>query len=100
MAATSVNEHINRGTRFGVCSLASDLAFFGYSCKPQTACLLTCCTYILSQRKDIEQRLRAEILAKVGPSQRPTYDQIREMKYMRAFINGPLFLRHVHLLDF
>ena len=63
----------------------------------QTACLLTCCTYILSQRKDLEQRLRAEIFEKVGPTQRPTYDQIREMKFMRAFINGKFLLRQCHL---
>lgn len=29
-------------------------------------------------------------MGQVGPSQRPTYDDIREMKYLRAFLNGAL----------
>jgi hypothetical protein len=33
-------------------------------------------------------RLREEILNKVGNSRRPTYDDIRDMKYLRAVING------------
>ncbi len=33
-------------------------------------------------------RLRNEILEKVGPTRCPTYEDIREMKYLRAFING------------
>ena len=35
-------------------------------------------------------RLREEILTKVGPTRRPTYDDIRELKYLRAVINGAL----------
>ena len=42
---------------------------------------------------DITLRLRAEILEKVGPTQRPTYDNIRDMKFLRAFINGELAYR-------
>lgn len=37
---------------------------------------------------EVTQRLRAEVLDKVGATQRPTYDNIRDMKYLRAFING------------
>ena len=33
-------------------------------------------------------RLREEILGKVGNSRRPDYDDIRDMKYLRAVING------------
>ena len=33
-------------------------------------------------------RLRNEILEKVGPTRCPTYEDIREMKYLRAVING------------
>jgi len=33
-------------------------------------------------------RLREEVLSHVGASRRPTYDDIRDMKYLRAFING------------
>jgi hypothetical protein len=37
---------------------------------------------------DILFRLRQEILDKVGPSRRPDYDDIKDMKYLRAVING------------
>jgi hypothetical protein len=43
---------------------------------------------MLTQRPDIVVRLRDELLQKVGPTKRPTYDDIRDMKYLRAFING------------
>ena len=43
---------------------------------------------MLAEHPDIEGRLRGEIYEKVGETGRPTYDQIREMKYMRAFLNG------------
>lgn len=43
---------------------------------------------MLSEHRDVEQRLRQEIYDKVGQTGRPTYDQMREMKYMRAFLNG------------
>ena len=38
------------------------------------------------------RRLREEILDVVGPTRRPTYDDIRNLKYMRAFINEVLRL--------
>ena len=43
---------------------------------------------MLSEHPDIEKRLRQEIFDVVGQMGRPTYDQMREMKYMRAFLNG------------
>ena len=43
---------------------------------------------MLSEHPDIEKRLRQEIDEKVGRTGRPTYDQMRELKYMRAFLNG------------
>ena len=46
---------------------------------------------MLSEHPDIEKRLREEIYEKVGQTGRPTYDQMREMKYMRAFLNGMSF---------
>ncbi|KAG5649755.1 hypothetical protein H0H81_002174 [Sphagnurus paluster] len=54
-----------------------------------TAAALTFAVYMLTQHPDITARLRAEIASKVG-SGRPTYEQIKEMKYLRAFINDPL----------
>ena len=47
--------------------------------------------YMLTQHPDIAQRLREEILNTVGRG-RPTFDQMKQMKYLRAFINGKLNL--------
>ncbi|KAK7445179.1 Protein kinase alk2 [Stygiomarasmius scandens] len=57
-----------------------------------TASLLTFAVYVLSQRSDVEKRLRDEIYEMVGSSARPTYKHIKEMKYLRAFINETLRL--------
>ena len=54
----------------------------------QTANTLTFALYILTQRPDITRRLREEISRIVGSSRNPTYQDIRDMKYLRAFING------------
>lgn len=43
---------------------------------------------MLSQHPDILRKLRSEILAIVGPNRRPTYDDFRDMKYLRAVLNG------------
>ena len=52
---------------------------------------------MLAEHPDIESRLREEIYEKVGETGRPTYDQIREMKYMRAFLNG--MYPHLCIID-
>ena len=54
-------------------------------------CLLTFSFYMLTQHPDIEHRLRQEIFEKVGPTGSPTYDQIRELKYVKAFLNGTYY---------
>ena len=56
----------------------------------KTASTLTFIVYMLSEHPDILRRLRQEILEKVGPQRRPTYDNFRDMKYLRAVINGAL----------
>lgn len=43
--------------------------------------------YMLTQHPHVVKRLREEIARTVGGG-RPTYEQIKEMKYLRAFING------------
>jgi cytochrome P450 len=65
-----------------------------------TMCLLTFSFYMLSEHPDIEQRLRQEIHNIVGQTGRPTYDQMREMKYMRAFLNEVLRLYPPVLVSF
>ena len=39
------------------------------------------------------RRLRQEILEKIGAQKRPTYDDFRDMKFLRAVINGALCYR-------
>ncbi|KAG1809091.1 cytochrome P450 [Suillus subaureus] len=52
-----------------------------------TAGTLTVALYLLSTHPHVMTRLREEVMTKVGPTDRPTYDNIREMKYLRAVIN-------------
>ncbi|TRM60069.1 cytochrome P450 [Schizophyllum amplum] len=48
--------------------------------------------YKLAEHPDILAKLREEILDKIGPTRRPTYEDIRDMKYLRAFLNEVLRL--------
>ncbi|KAF9444176.1 cytochrome P450 monooxygenase pc-3 [Macrolepiota fuliginosa MF-IS2] len=57
-----------------------------------TASLLSFSLYMLIEHPDITRRLRTEILSTVGPKSMPTYDDIRDMKYLRAFLNEVLRL--------
>jgi cytochrome P450 len=56
-----------------------------------TAATLTFVVYFLAMYPAVLTRLREEILAKVGPTRRPDYDDIKEIKYLRAVINGNCF---------
>ncbi|KAJ3499527.1 hypothetical protein NLJ89_g10090 [Agrocybe chaxingu] len=53
-----------------------------------TMAFLTFAVYMISEHPEFETRLRQEIYDKVGPSGRPTYENVRELKFMRAFLNG------------
>ncbi|KAI6151608.1 cytochrome P450 [Pisolithus tinctorius] len=57
-----------------------------------TASTLTFLVYMLSQHPHVLKRLRAEVLSTVGNSRRPTNEDVRDMKYMRAVINETLRL--------
>ncbi|KAG2029801.1 cytochrome P450, partial [Suillus americanus] len=57
-----------------------------------TAATLTYVIYMLIQHPDVLCHLWEEILSKVGSSRRPTYDDMRDMKYLRAVINETLRL--------
>ncbi|EJD42063.1 cytochrome P450 monooxygenase CYP63 [Auricularia subglabra TFB-10046 SS5] len=57
-----------------------------------TAALLTFTTYLLALHPDVFRQLRHEVLAVCGPDQPPTYETIRDMKYLRAVLNEALRL--------
>ncbi|KAK0184281.1 cytochrome P450 [Armillaria mellea] len=53
--------------------------------------LLTFAVYMMCEHPDMVTRLRSEVFEKVG-SNRPTCEDIREMKYLRAFLDETLRL--------
>ncbi|CEL62807.1 Cytochrome P450 52A13 OS=Debaryomyces hansenii GN=CYP52A13 PE=2 SV=1 [Rhizoctonia solani AG-1 IB] len=57
-----------------------------------TASLLTFTTYLLTQHSNVLQKLRGEVLERVGADAAPTYDHIKGMKYLRAVLNETLRL--------
>ncbi|KAH0833049.1 cytochrome P450 [Lanmaoa asiatica] len=61
----------------------------------KTAGTLTFVVYLLSTHPHVLVRLREEIMTKIGPRNRPTYDAIRDMKYLRAVINEDFFINKV-----
>ncbi|KAG2139815.1 cytochrome P450, partial [Suillus bovinus] len=57
-----------------------------------TASTLTSAIYLLAMYPEFLIRLREEIISKVGLTRRPTYDEIKEMKFLRAVLNETLRL--------
>ena len=49
---------------------------------------MTFAVYLLCLYPEAFKKLRAEVMEKIGPKQMPNFDDIRTMKYLRAFING------------
>ena len=56
------------------------------------ASTLTFAVYMLSEHPDVLTRLRTEVLQIVGQHGRPTYEDIKGMKFLRAVINETLRL--------
>ncbi|KAF8603600.1 CYP63 cytochrome P450 monooxygenase-like protein [Ceratobasidium sp. AG-I] len=55
-----------------------------------TAATLTFACYALAMYPECHVKLRAEVLETFGTSQYPTFEDLRGMKYLRAFINEVL----------
>jgi cytochrome P450 len=47
--------------------------------------------YFLSLHPSVLARLRQEVLDRVGGTRRPTYEDVKEMKYLKAVLNGSFF---------
>lgn len=54
----------------------------------QTSATITIAIYLLTMHPEVLARLRKEVIDTVGSVNPPTYDDLREMKYLRAVING------------
>jgi len=57
-----------------------------------TACTLSWLFYEISSRPHIVQKLRQEIMDYVGPTNQPTYDKLKAMKYLQYCLNETLRL--------
>lgn len=68
--------------------LLDELINLAVAGRDTTASTLTSATYMLAENPHVLETLRTEILTKIGPGRRPTFDDFRDMKYLRAFING------------
>jgi len=58
----------------------------------KTATTLSFLTYLLALHPDVKDKLRKEIMDVVGASERPSFDQIKTMDYLRAVLNETLRL--------
>lgn len=54
----------------------------------QTAALITFTVYMLSEHPHVYDHLRQEIINTVGIANGPTSEDLRNMKYLRAVLNG------------
>ncbi|KAK4050918.1 Cytochrome P450 monooxygenase [Microbotryomycetes sp. JL221] len=57
-----------------------------------TQATLTASLYVLAKRPEICKRLRSEILAIVPKGATPTYEDVRDIRYLRLFLNEVLRL--------
>jgi cytochrome P450 len=57
-----------------------------------TTVTIACVMHLLSIHPEAFARARKEVLDMVGPTNPPTYDDLREMKYLRAVVNETLRL--------
>ncbi len=56
--------------------------------KDTTSGALSFAVYMLAEHPQFLAKLRQEVLDTVGPDRTPTYDDVKDMKYLRAVING------------
>lgn len=52
---------------------------------------------MLAEHPDVLKRLREEILNKLGSTRRPNFDDFKDMKFLRAVLNGLSHPAWVHI---
>lgn len=57
----------------------------------QTAGLITFAMAMLAENPDVFTRLRSEVLETLGPYGKVDPDNLKNMKYLRAVLNGKTF---------
>ncbi|KAJ7598552.1 cytochrome P450 [Mycena floridula] len=72
--------------------LRDEILNLGVAGRDTTASTLTFATYMLAEHPEVFRRVREEVLTKVGPSRRPTFDDFKEMRFLKAVINETLRL--------
>jgi cytochrome P450 len=74
------------GTR--IAPPVDSILMFVLASRDTTASALTFVVYLLAMHPRVMTRLRQEILDKAGPIRMPNENDIKDMKYLRAVING------------
>ncbi|KAJ8489743.1 hypothetical protein ONZ45_g13448 [Pleurotus djamor] len=89
--AETLLEHLIRATQDHK-TLQDEILNIMIAGRDTTACTLTYAVYMLAENPHVLQKLRDEVLSKIGASKRPDFDDLRSMRYLRAFINETLRL--------
>ncbi|KAJ6545157.1 cytochrome P450 [Mycena capillaripes] len=72
--------------------LRAELLNISVAGRDTVTCLTTFAVYMLAEHPDILAKLRQEIFEHVGEKGRPTAEDIKQMKYLRAVLNETLRL--------
>lgn len=84
-------EHLAQSTE-DVGLIRDELLSILLASRDTTACLLTFVTYMMAMYPDVGKRMREEVIETHGLDKMPTYESIRNLKYMRAVLNETLRL--------
>ncbi|KAJ7062829.1 cytochrome P450 [Mycena amicta] len=89
--ATTLLTHLTKDTQdLGV--IRDEILNMLVAGRDTSAAGITFAIYMLAEHPDMACRLREEVLNRVGPSGRPTHEDIKNMPYLRAFINETMRL--------
>lgn len=69
-------------------TLRDELLNISVAGRDTVTCLTTFAIYMLAEHPSILAKVRQEIFHRLGEKGRPNVDDIKEMKYLRAVLNG------------